>query len=834
MLDARPANAYEDPYNPWVRSLASVEQLRFVFLEDDEDVFVHSEDIRDFYHGFQVQGERSRRNTLRIRQRPKACRGLEAFRSELEHEEWLVPALKTVAMGNTAAVGLAQCAHLGVILSTGCIDLRSFVTLEGRPPRSGPICGLMIDDFVVLDRVRRRRPVPQGPRIIGAVRAAYSKVGLPRHEKKTVEGEPAAEFWGCELDGKSGKVRPNYKRAVPLGFLVLRLVGVGRATSELLDSLVGGLVSCFQYRRRCLSLLQRVYSDPRPRDRSASFVLSKGAIGELVAAVALLPQCDIDLRAKAVPFVLASDASNEAEAGAICPVPLEAAREMYRHTISKGLWNKLLSPVAAYCRGKGTGEPENELPGQGEFYSSHPLWEELATSQPFFDFGRIVYVRVPRHINIGEMRAALRTEERLARKHQDVRFVLLQDSQVSLAAMSKGRSSSSSLSRELRRSLGTYLGAGLRPGYAYLQSKLNPPDDRTRNTPLRSPSRDASPWFREFLGGSLDSLDRFLTSVQLDDRQVQGLPDPAEITLPPAAVGVAPTSTPVSSAEESGYGVWPPPKPEATPHESLRLRRERRARLRPFPPLSSSTARLLQDLDFGLFSFHPTCRELLASFRAGSGWLGIGSGASGLLGALRGSGLTPWTWCCDLVSELETTVNGAERRRVLNECIRAGCVQGMYLRPSAGTFSAAVRPPLRSKEFPSGIPSCSLQQWIRLERGNDELAWVQDLCRLANASGVAVVIDHPQNSLLWKQPGWEVCQEASGWADSSFDLCRFGAPFRKPTKLRVRGLFGSQQASLHVWKASSGPSRPGRRHWEQLESERAIGPNVSGSFWSEE
>ena len=121
VLDARPANAYEDPYNPWVRSLASVEQLRFVFLEDDEDVFVHSEDIRDFYHGFQVQGERSRRNTLRIRQRPKACRGLEAFRSELEHEEWLVPALKTVAMGNTAAVGLAQCAHLGVILSPGAL-----------------------------------------------------------------------------------------------------------------------------------------------------------------------------------------------------------------------------------------------------------------------------------------------------------------------------------------------------------------------------------------------------------------------------------------------------------------------------------------------------------------------------------------------------------------------------------------------------------------------------------------------------------------------------------------------------------------------------------------
>ncbi|CAE7217549.1 unnamed protein product [Symbiodinium sp. CCMP2592] len=675
VLDARPANAYEDPSNPWVRSLASVEQLRFAYLEDDEDVLVHSEDIRDFYHVFQVGGERCRRNALRLRLKPQSCRGLGAFRSELEHEEWLVPALRTVAMGDTAAVGLAQCAHLGVILSTESVDLGSFVTLEGRPPRCGPICGLMIDDFVVLDRVRRQCPVPQGPRIISAVRTAYSKVGLPRHEKKAVEGEPLAEFWGCVLDGKTGIVRPNYKRAVPLGFLVLRLVVIGRVTSELLDSLVGGLVSCFQYRRRCLSLLQQVYSDPRPRDRSAHFKLSKGMIGELLASVALLPQCDIDLRAKAVPFVLATDASNEAEAGAICPVPL-------------------------------TADPGNELPGEGDCYSSHPLWEELATSQPFFDFGRIVYVRVPRHINIGEMRAALRAEERLSRKHQDVRFTLLQDSQVSLAAMSKGRSSSGALNRELRRSLGTYLGAGLRPGYAYLQSKLNPPDDRTRNTPLRQPSREASQWFREFLDGDLEALDRFLSSVHLADRQVQGLPDPAEIKLPPATVGVDFTE--------------PPAQP------------------------------------------------------------------------VNCSGLTPWTWCCDRASDLEAVLQSSKRREVLERIVSSGCLQGMYLRPAAGTFSTAVRPPLRSREFPLGVPECSLDQRARLERGNDELAWVQTLCKLANAAGIFVIVDHPANSLLWKHPGWHECQRASGWADSVVDLCRFGAPFRKATKLRVRSLFGSQ------------------------------------------
>ena len=139
-----------------------------------------------------------------------------------------------------------------------------------------------------------------------------------------MEGEPVAEFWGCTFDGCSGKVRPNYKRAVPLGVGFLGSAigdrGAGQLM-DLLDSIVGGLVSCFQYRRRCLSILQNVYTEVRPKDRSELFTLSAKVRGELLAAVALLPQCDIDLSARAAPLVLDTDASNEAEAGlhASCP-----------------------------------------------------------------------------------------------------------------------------------------------------------------------------------------------------------------------------------------------------------------------------------------------------------------------------------------------------------------------------------------------------------------------------------------------------------------------------------------------------------------------------------
>ena len=269
VLDARLGNAYEDPENPWVRSLAAVEQLRYVFLEDFEVIRVHSEDIRDCYRCFSVGPERSRRNALKLRLRPHECRGLKAMRPELEAEPWLVPALKTVAMGDTAVVGMAQCAHLGVLLSTGRVSLDSFLSLEGRPPHRGPICGLMIDDFVCLDRVSKLCPRPIGPSILEDVRTAYS------------------------------------------------------------------------------------------------------------------------------------------------------------------------------------------------------------------------------------------------------------------------------LNLELQRSLGTYLSAGLRPGFGYLQSALNPADDRTRETELRSASRMPSAWFEKFLEGDLEALQKFLHSVGLSDSQIRGLPDPAEITQSPAFVGVS-------------------------------------------------------------------------------------------------------------------------------------------------------------------------------------------------------------------------------------------------------------------------------------------------------
>ena len=189
VLDARPGNAFEDPDVEWTRSLGSLSQLHFLFLERGEQLLIHAEDLRDFYHLFRVNGERSRRNCLKLLVRPSECEGLAAFSPELASEEWLVPSLCTLAMGDTSAVGLAQCAHLGLVLSIRAVDLACFISLEGRPPRHGPVCGLMIDDFLVLDRAPRSLPEQDrfdtvGARIVREVRRAYEHVQLPRHPGK--------------------------------------------------------------------------------------------------------------------------------------------------------------------------------------------------------------------------------------------------------------------------------------------------------------------------------------------------------------------------------------------------------------------------------------------------------------------------------------------------------------------------------------------------------------------------------------------------------------------------------------------------------------------------
>ena len=395
----------------------------------------------------------------------------------MSHEESLVPCLRTLAMGDSGAVCFGQSAHLNVLLESGAVEARQFVSLTGRPPRSGLIAGLVIDDFILLEVVPSNpgNSDRKGPETMRLVREAYLSAGLPRHPDKSVHGAVASSSAGA----------------------------------------------CFP----CWTSSTSLVAKPSP----GKFSLCPGALRTNSSSLALLCQCCIDMKTPAAPWIVCSDASDRFEAAAVCKVAPEFSAEAFRHTVQKGLWSKLLVPSSALLRGRGHLEEAEELPG--ESYSRHPLWEEICRTLPFKPWGAVRKARGHRHTNVGEVRAAIAAEQQLARSCRGVRFVHLQDSQVGIAAMTKGRSSASLLNKELRRSLGFYLGHDLRPGYGYIRSRHNPSDDPTRKVRLRKPESSPPPWLSKALRGQFQDLDAFLTLHDLSLDQLRG--------FGPAASGAA-------------------------------------------------------------------------------------------------------------------------------------------------------------------------------------------------------------------------------------------------------------------------------------------------------
>ena len=251
---------------------------------------------------------------------------------------------------------------------------------------------------------------------------------------------------------------------------------------------------------------------------------------ELATLVAMLPLCVVDFRLEPSDRPYASDASGTGEAVVYAEVGELATEELQFHGLQKGVWNKLLSPYNAYCREKGIDlEEMKELPDEEEEMKMRPVWEEVVSSQTFFLAEKPKQVRSRRHINVGEVAAALRAEVLEGQRRPGSYLVSLQDSQVALACLCKGRSSSRSLNELLRSSLPSMTTSNIRGFYGYVRSKKNPADDPTRGVQLRPACREEADWMRLLRRGETELLDRFLVSSGHHRMQLSGLPDQREL-----------------------------------------------------------------------------------------------------------------------------------------------------------------------------------------------------------------------------------------------------------------------------------------------------------------
>lgn len=524
ILDSRGANLLESPPGRWIRSLASSEVIGRYLLSEQEELTFSGNDLRDFYYFFDVSSSRSRRNVLVSPVRPQSVSHLKALKAEHLAEDEIYGALRTLAMGDCQAVELAQSCHLGLAATHQIVTPASLITMTKPPPRTSTAIGLVIDDFVTItQRPRTSRGPSEGAQKADEMLEVYEDVGLMPNKEKSFRDETQASFWGADADGDRGHVRGSLKRAVPLANLILRVVEVGCGTVDLLQTITGCIISLFLYRRRFLAILDGIFESYRGRGRREVVKLSGRVKSDLLMVVSLLPLAVSNLRHQAPDRVYASDASSWGEAAVHADISPVVGRELTRHVLRKSIWVRLLAPAAAWQRSHGNLEGGEEVPEEEEAYQSNPLWERLAKSLNFkLTFSKAK--RAPRHINIGELRGALKAERIGAMRRPGGRLLVGLDSQVALGALIKGRSASPALNAELCRSISHMVLLDYSAEYFYFHTRVNPADDPTRGKAVRLAEEELPPWWKEAEEGRFEELDEWLRRFGLDDYSVAGLP----------------------------------------------------------------------------------------------------------------------------------------------------------------------------------------------------------------------------------------------------------------------------------------------------------------------
>lgn len=785
ILDSRPFNCLEYPLNQWTQSMGSVQPLLDTFLRSDNVLLCSGEDLKDYYYYYRVSDQRARRNAICIQLTPKEASRYKCFSNAPQGAAFYVPALATMAMGDLNAVEIGQQSHMILTLLSG-VQMSELLTLRGRAPR-GPIAfGVVIDDWIAIEQVPRNTLNDQASiKVANKMVQLYHKHGLLPNDSKRFRSEKHAKFLGASIDGESGLIRAQLERVIPLSFVTAEVARLGRAERKLLEILAGGWTSVCQLRKRTMCLLQHIFDEIQRFDYGQIFELTRETTAELWTLVALAPLFCTDLRTALNPRLVLVDASSELMAEVECPLPPVLAEELVRHKLTRSAWSRMLSPWKALLREKGKLAPEDEVPDGETPCAAHLFWSALVRSQRF----STAWVRKTKraaHINESELEAALRAEERSGRMGHHSRLLLGSDSQVTLGALVKGRSSSHRLNGLLRQSLPTILGYNQYTAAQYISTRENVADDPTRHKECREPSLDVPHWLYLANNGDFSQLDVFLQDAGLDERSLARLPKVHE--LPPEE----PDLTPCRQQRRRGH---------------VQLQRELRHRARcqkssmrtgsierrPTPPvaavsgepwlpqhtLSDDAVRALKQLPRSQFVLPPggNLDELLKR----PGHLDLCSGCRGAATALS-TATGRWTLCWDIKHSSTEDLLSADVQHLLLELLQMGCFLSVSAGPVCSSFSRAVRPAVRSRDHPAGLKNLTPSMTEKVRQGNSFSTWLASFIDEALLLRCIVWVENPSTSFLWMQEAWIRLQ--AKWRLDYFttDYCCYGTRWRKRTR----------------------------------------------------
>ena len=626
------------------------------------------------------------------------------------------------------------------------------------------LLGVVIDDLICLEKVLSRLSGEKdfcsaSKQRMSRIMAEYSKADLPVNMKKSFDLVSHSSFWGIQLDGKKGLYRPNDSRYWPLVLVTIRIIALGVCTVGLLQSLAGSWISILSVRRRLMSLMNLIFDAIATAAGPRQVVRLSGALrDELLTYVVCGGLAVVNLRAKVLPTIRATDSSNWGTAAVQADVPLVVAKEAMRLCLTRSLWSKLLPPGKAWLREKGMLPVDEELP-DSQCYDTHPLWEALGRCYTYKERWRRRHHRAV-HINVGEIRGYLRDELLTATEHSSVRIPYALDSQVALGALVKGRASSKGLNHELRRSLGPMIASDLYAAFGYWPSKMNRADGPTRDDQVPGPDLTKPEWLLHLESGRLDEFDSWLrTSYDY------GFPSEGDFS----ALGFkdVPDLRPIAAMTRKEKTMEKLDLPEVSGSGALR-----------FDPAFDEKAVAIM-VKFGAKQVLLPRGETVVK---GRGALDLYSGVGGVAKALVRDGC-PWVITFEITRSSDEDLLQPWLQQALIELLKTGVVALLGSALVCSSFSVAITPPIRSSVYPRGVPWMAIGMKKKVKEGNemsDYQAVLHDLCIDLE---IYFWTENPDGSHLWRQRKHRRYRLADSPHLFRFDMCRFGTRWRKRTRI---------------------------------------------------
>eukprot|EP00971_Amphidinium_carterae_P332684 6466947-Amphidinium_carterae.1 len=396
-------------------------------------------------------------------------------------------ALVSPAMGDQKSMEVAQLCHQHVMLSSGGMTLRSWISYRWDFPIHPIISGCYCDDFgqlgvvapdiddsefggeAVLSTARDR---------ISCVHRGYASSGLIRKEAKAQKEVETLTLWGATVDGKEKVVRGTVEKLKALVQVTGDLLTHPTVSSDELNSLLGHWTHHCLFRRSTLCLLDEAYAWIR-RDESGvkRRWLGPRVRDELLGLMVLWPLISANMQAVPAPYVYASDAT--VTRGAVLESePLSEEDAVF-------MWSRRQQKWEGMVRSGPESRDLYDFPAapraEQDFLMEHKLLSLRMRVGASYRFRR------QSHINVQEL-LAFRTALKMAAKRKQCwsrRVSFFIDSQVVVNVIARGRSSSHQLNFVLQTCLALGLFCDLVPVPVWVGTEENPADDPTRGRPLR-------------------------------------------------------------------------------------------------------------------------------------------------------------------------------------------------------------------------------------------------------------------------------------------------------------------------------------------------------------